>query len=310
MRKSVVLAALVCLAFAVQMFAVGEARLTGTVVDNEGKPLEGVAVTVTAATAAKTFKQVYKTNAKGEYAVFLIDGTIPYNFEYSKEGYGSYKDEIKLKLVPEKNKRDITLTKGGSAGGTGTIRAVEAVADPAVVAYNAGVALVKEGKDAEAIVKFEESVTIKPELTAGYIALTKVYAKDKMWQKAVDNGLKALAIDPDQPDLNAIMAEAYDKLGDKAKAAEYRKKAPANPTALFNEAARLINAGKDAEAEPLLQQAVSADPTFAGAFYELGMVQARLGKNADAKASLSKYIELEPAGKDVATAKEMMKYLP
>lgn len=307
MRKSVVLAALVCLAFAAQIFAVGEARLTGTVTDSEGKPLDGVTVTVTSATAARTFKQTFKTNAKGEYAVFVIDGTIPYNFEWSKEGYGAYKDEIKLKLVPEKNKRDIKLTKGG---GTGEVRTVQATSDPAVVAYNEGVAFVKEGKDAEAIAKFEEAVAANPDLTAGYIALAKVYAKSKNWQKSVDNGLKALAIDPDQPDLNAVMAEAYDKLGDKAKAAEYRQKAPANPSALFNEAARLINAGKDAEAEPLLQKAVDADGSFALGFYELGMVQARLGKNAAAKASLSKYIELEPNGKDVATAKEMMKYLP
>ena len=308
MRKSFAVAVLVTVAFAVQTFAVGEARLTGKVVDPEGNPLGEVTVTVTAATAAKTFKQIFKTNARGEYAVFVIDGTIPYNFEYSKEGYAPFKDEIKMKLVPEKNKRDVTLGKG-SAGGL-AIRTVEAVADPAVTAYNAGVTLVKEGKDAEGIAKFEESVKINPELTAGYIALAKIYAKTKNWPKAIENGDKALAVDPDQPDLNAVMAEAYAQTGDKAKASEYRKKAPANPTALFNEAARAINAGRDAEALPLLQQAVAADPTFAGGWYELGMVQARLGKNAEARASLSKYIELEPAGKDVATAKEMMKYLP
>ena len=33
------------------------------------------------------------------------------------------------------------------------------------------------------------------------------------------------------------------------------------------------------------------------------------GKNADAKANLQKYLELDPNGKDAATAKEMLKYV-
>jgi tetratricopeptide (TPR) repeat protein len=308
MRKSTGLAVIICLALSGQMLAVGEARLTGKVIDQDGKPLEGVAITITSATAAKTYKDVVKTNRKGDYAIFVIDGTIPYSFEYTKEGYSSYKDEMKLKLVPEKNVRDITLVKGGASAGT-AMQTVEASADPAVVAYNEGVVLVKEGKDAEAIAKFESAVNIRPELTAGYIALAKVNAKISNWDKAIENGLKALEVDDDQPEIHAIMAEAYGKKGDKAKAAEYRKKAPANPRGLFNEAARLINDGKDSEAEPLLKQAVGADPSFGLAFYELGMVQARLGKNADARESLQKYIDLEPNGKDTATAKEMMKYL-
>jgi tetratricopeptide (TPR) repeat protein len=308
MRKSIGLAVIVCLAFAGQLFAVGEARLTGKVVDQDGNPVEGATITVTSATAAKTYRDVVKTNRKGEYAVFVIDGTIPYKFEWAKEGYSSYTDEMKLKLVPEKNVRDITLGKGGAGGGT-VMRTVEAAADPSVISYNEGVALLKDGKDAEAIAKFEAAVKAKPELTAGYIALAKVHAKNKNWDGAIANGAKALEIDDDQPEINGIMAEAYKQKGDKVKAAEYRKKAPANPRGLFNDAARLINEGKDSEAEPILKQAVAADPSFALAFYELGMVQARLSKNAEARESLQKFIELEPNGKDTPTAKEMMKYL-
>jgi hypothetical protein len=39
------------------------------------------------------------------------------------------------------------------------------------------------------------------------------------------------------------------------------------------------------------------------------MLDVRLGKNADAKVNLQKYIELDPNGKDAATAKEMLKYV-
>jgi len=106
-----------------------------------------------------------------------------------------------------------------------------------------------------------------------------------------------------------VLYTAYTATGDTAKAAEYKKKMPANPTVLFNDAAKLINAQKDNEAEPLLKQAIAADAKFAPAYYELGMIYVRSGKNAEAKTNLQKYIELAPTGHDVATAKEMLNYI-
>ena len=106
-----------------------------------------------------------------------------------------------------------------------------------------------------------------------------------------------------------VLAEAYEKSGQKDKAAEYRKKLPADSNSLFNEAARLINEGKDNQAEPLLKQAITANDKMAVAYYELGMLYVRSSKNADAKSNLEKYLELEPNGKEAATAKEMLKYV-
>jgi Tfp pilus assembly protein PilF len=71
----------------------------------------------------------------------------------------------------------------------------------------------------------------------------------------------------------------------------------------------VINGGNDADGEKLLKQAIAADEKMAIAYYELGMIYVRSGKAADAKASLSKYLELDPNGKDAATAKEMLGYL-
>ncbi len=106
-----------------------------------------------------------------------------------------------------------------------------------------------------------------------------------------------------------VLAESYTAKGDKTKAAEYRKKLPADAASMFNEAAHLINSGKDAEAEPMLKGAIAANDKFAAAYYELGMLYVRTQKNADAKTNLQKYLELEPNGKDAATAKEMLNYV-
>lgn len=309
MRKSMVIALVVCAAFTAQLFAVGEARITGTVLDSEDKPIEGATVTVESATEAKNFKTSAKTKKNGTFAFFLIDGTIEYKFTYEKEGFGPYQETMKLTLVPGQNERTIRLGGPQVTTTTGVAAAAPADADPATLAYNEGVALWNKGDEAGAIAKIEQAVGLNDGLTAGYIALTRMYSKAKSWDKVIVAGNKALEVDSDQPEIAAFLADAYDKKGDKTKAAEFRKKAPANPAALFNEAARSINAGKDTEAEGYLKQAIAADENFAQAHYELGMVYARLGKNADAKAHLEAYLKIEPAGKEAPTAKEMLAYV-
>ena len=305
MRKTVTLA-LAIAAFTVNAFAIGEARLTGKVSDAvTKKPLENVVVTVVA-TEGKTFKQDYKVKQDGTYAIFLLDGTLKYEFTYSAPGYRPYKEVMKLKLG-EPNKRDIELASGAAI--TATVPAAEIKVDPAVTAYNEGAALANDGKDAEALVKFTEAVTAKPDLAAGWQALAKMAHRTKNYPKAIEAANKALSFDADDPDMYAILYESYKATGDKVKAAEAKKKMPANASLSFNDAAKLINAGKDGEAEPLLKQAIAADEKFAQAYYELGMVYVRSGKNADAKANLQKYLELEPTGKDAQTAKEMLKYV-
>ena len=112
-----------------------------------------------------------------------------------------------------------------------------------------------------------------------------------------------------ETDMFAILYEAYTATGDKAKAAEAKNKMPADAGSIFNDAVKLLNAGKDAEAEPLLRQSIQANDKFGPAYYELGMVYIRLGKMAEAKQNLMKYLELEPKGKDADTARESLKYL-
>src|SRR6476469_8177392 len=148
MQKQLALA-VVALAFAVNLFANGEARITGKVIDTTTKkPIPNAVLTVVA-TEGKTFKQEYKAKADGTYAVFLLDGTLKYKFTYSAPGYRPYEEVMKLKLG-EPNVRDIELASGTV---TATVPAAEVKIDPAVAAFNAGAELANAGKDAEALAK-------------------------------------------------------------------------------------------------------------------------------------------------------------
>ena len=182
-------------------------------------------------------------------------------------------------------------------------------ADPAVDAYNAGAQLANAGDAAGAIAKFEEAVAAKPDLLAGWQALAKSTLRIKNYPRAIEAAKKVIDVDDEDTDMWTVLYQSYTATGDKANAAIAQKKMPANAGSLFNEAARLINQGKDSEAEAALKQAIAVDEKMAVAWYELGMVYVRTSKNADARAALQKYLELEPNGKDAATAKEMLNYL-
>jgi len=178
-----------------------------------------------------------------------------------------------------------------------------------VVAFNEGAGLANEGKNAEAIAKFEEAASKKADFFAAYQALARLYLRTKEYPKAIENANKVIAGSGEDQDMFAVLADAYTATGQKDKAAEYRKKLPADAVSLFNDAAKLINEGKDNQAEPLLKSAILANDKLSVAYYELGMLYVRAGKNADAKTNLQKYLELEPTGKDASTAKEMLKYV-
>ena len=309
MRKTLALTLLALMVVAANAFAVGEVRMQGKVIDAATKkPIAG-AVIKFESTGGRNVKQEYKADKNGEYRFLILDGTLTYAFTWSAPGYQAANQTIKLKLgeITTKDVELVPLSAGQkSAEASG---ATAGAPDPAVLAYNEGAALANEGKNPEAIAKFEEAVAKKPDFIAGYQALARLYLRTRNNAKAIEAAGKVLAIDTDENDMNAVMADAYAAMGQKEKAAEYRKKLPADAISLFNDAARLINENKDSQAEPLLKQAISVDGKMAAAYYELGMLYVRAQKNADAKTNLTKYLELEPNGKEAATAKEMLKYV-
>lgn len=308
MRRSLALSAIVSLFVAANAFAVGEARMTGKVLDAATKQPIPDAVVKVEAVEGKTVKLESKSKKDGGFTVFLLDGTLRYKFTVSAEGYAPFEETMKLKLG-ETTVRDFELSKGSAAAGAGGARMVEGPADPAVEAYNAGAGLTNSGDHVAAMAKFEEAVTLKPDLTAAWMALAKTAVKAKKYDKAIEAAKKALEVDDEDAGMWTVLYQSYTALGDKANAAVAEKKMPANAASLFNQAARLINEGKDGEAEVALKQAVSVDENFGLAWYELGMVYVRTGKNADAREAFNKYLALEPNGKDAATAKEMLNYI-
>lgn len=304
MRKTLAISLVVLAFVATNAFAVGEGRLNGKVLDAKtNEPIRNANINIVA-TELIAYNSNVKSNAKGEYAVFVVNANPKYKFVVTADGYLPFEQLVKIPMGGTTT-LDFKLTKPSDAQpAPGQVKA-----DPAVEAYNAGAALANSGDWAGAILKFDEALKAKPDLTAAWIALAKASVKTKQYPRAIEAANKVLAIDDEDADMWSVLATAYEATGDKAKAAEAKAKAPKNAADLFNEAARLLNAGNDAEGERLLKQAIAADEKMSQAYYELGMIYVRSGKSAEAKSNLEKYLELDPKGKDAATAKEMLSYL-
>lgn len=309
MRKTAAVCVLALMAIAGNAFAGAEGRITGKVLDAATqKPVAGAVIHVSA-TEARKFEQDFKVDKDGSYKIFLIDATIKYKFTVSAPGHAPYEETLKLK-IGDTIAKDFTLGTGSAAPAAGTpVTVAPAKADPSVAAYNDGAKAYNDGNFKEAAAKFEEAVKGKPDLIAGWEALARSHQKLKEYPKAIEAATKALDLAPDESDMFAVLADSYEATGDKAKAAEWKKKLPMDAAGAFNAAAALINKNNDTEAEPLLKQSIAADGKFAPAYFELGMLYVRAGKMAEAKSALETYIKLDPNGKNAATAKETLQYV-
>src|SRR5215211_4519502 len=139
MRRTSALSLIVLALAATNAFAIGEARMSGKILDAATKqPIEG-AVMSADATGERTVHQRFPAKKDGTYTVFLLHGTMKYTFTASAPGYEPYSETMKLTLG-ETNKKDFLLAKTGTGGTTTTTTSVEfkEKADPAVDAYNAG----------------------------------------------------------------------------------------------------------------------------------------------------------------------------
>lgn len=289
-----------------------QGRVTGKVVDSAGAPVEGVTVTVTTP-SIKTFKVSSKTGSDGKWATIVNDATITYTVRFEKDGYAPAQQLNRKFSTVEITTVDQKLMKTSEAAPAA--RAAAAPAAPSTteqgaVAYNAGVDLMNAGDKPGAKAKFLEAVGKSPDLPQGWRALTALAAEEKDWPHVLEYGQKATDLDPSMTAMYGLMSEAAGKTGDKKAAAEYQKKYedanPASAEVLYNRGIEAYNKKNWKEAEDMLTKATAAKPEFALAHYYLGLAAMNAKHNAVSREHLEKYLELEPAGSEAATAKELL----
>lgn len=186
--------------------------------------------------------------------------------------------------------------------------------DVTALIYNEGAEALRLGDNKTARERFEKALELKPDLLQARGALMVLYIKAKEYAKAIEAADKVLEAKPTDINAKRIRYDAFKGLGDTVKAKEaFDILAAADPKVLikglFDEAMAAFNNGDTQGAMGLLDQIQSIDAQVPKAFYLRGLCLTNLGKNAEAKANLEKFVALAPNDPMAKTAKEMIGYL-
>jgi tetratricopeptide (TPR) repeat protein len=305
------------LAFVAAPASAQSGQVKGKVVDAKGQPVEGAKITiVNVETSGRKLET--KTNKKGEYIqIGLQPGK--YTITADKDGLSQSHDvQVHLDMA------EINFTLAPGQGG-GQMSKEEAAKQQAKVtairkSFDDAVALSNEGKNEEAIAKFNEVLAGVPKCAECYANIATIYARMKDWDKAEAAFKQAIEAKPDFAEAYNGLATVYnaEKKFDQATEASAQAMklmgggaagAPgggATASATFNQGVILWNAGKIPEAKAQFEQAVKLDPNMADAHYWLGMALVNGGNTAEAKPQFETYLKLAPTGQYAELAKSIV----
>jgi tetratricopeptide (TPR) repeat protein len=288
-------------------------QVKGKVVDANGQPVEGAKITiVNDETSGRKLET--KTNKKGEY---IQIGLQPGNYTITATK-DNLTDTRKTHVSLDMSEVNLTLAPG--QGGGAPMSKEDVAKQQAKVAairksFDEGVALSNEGKNEEAIAKFNEVIAAAPKCAECYANIGTVYARMKEWDKSEAAFKQAIEAKPDFGEAYNGLANVYNAQKKFDQATEASAQAAklmgaaggaaggASASSTFNQGVILWNAGKIPEAKAQFEQAVKLDPNMAEAHYWLGMALVNAGNTAEAKPHFETYLKLAPSGQYAETAK-------
>ena len=166
-----------------------------------------------------------------------------------------------------------------------------------------GLALAKEGRQAEAALKLRQAVEADPNNVTAYNNLGVILRRQKDFEGAVDAFQAAIKLRPKDFRIYGNLAWSLHGAGRLDAALEAMKKGcsiePNNATLRRNLGMLLLEAGDHQQAEKELKTATRLDPNNAAAHQTLASLLAQLGRSQEAIEAFRACLRLEPRRPDV-----------
>ncbi|HEX9940572.1 MAG TPA: tetratricopeptide repeat protein [Thermoanaerobaculia bacterium] len=316
-RRAALTALALTLTMAGSLYAAGEGRIIGTVVDEAGTPVEGAKVVLTR--PGTGYKLEKTSDKKGQVMLLILDATQEYQIHVEKAGFNSFEGPVKPK-IQDTLRLTFTLAKAAPAPEAANAPKELSGEDKAILAYNEGVDALRGGDLAGAVPKFEQATALNPSLAEAHGVLAEVYLELKRNGDALAAADRYIALKPGDARGLRVRYDALKAAGDNDKARQaldaLGAAAPNDPeTAVryFNEGAERTRAGNYDDAAVFFARAIQGapdDPKFAKAHYVLGLTYAKDdAKKAEAREHLRKFLQMSPNDPDADTAKQMLDYL-
>jgi hypothetical protein len=280
----------------------GTGRIGGKVLDEEtGKPIDGV--TVKAMLPRSDNRGPESTsNSKGDWAVGgVASGT--WNVDFIKDGY-----ETRSLTVP--------ISEGGG-GRPMEIRMKRKAAPPpdpnALIKgeLTRAAGLMNEKKYAEARAIYESLSAKYPEVKQFRPLIARAFYGEGNKAAAIEQLRKSSEEDPENIEVKVLLGSILMEEGKaedaRAVLASVDESKIVDPAILINAGIALINEKKHAEAVPWFDKAIARFPEHADGYYYRGIANVTLGKAAEARADLEKYVSIAPKdAPELETAKKIL----
>ena len=280
----------------------GSGRVEGRVLAPDGTPVVGA--TLKLVHPGRGGGPTIMTVKKGRWAYLgLVAGT--WNVDVEAPGYAVR--QVSFTLPSEASHVDpmeIRLEKSGPAPVPPEVLETVKKADEAY----------KAGRFAEAQAEYEKLLALRPDLaTTIHQQMGFSLIQQKKFPEALEHLQKVLDADPANAPIRVITAQAALSGGLIDRGLELLKaldeSAIKTPDVFFNVGVTLINANRPEDAIGYFGKAIALDAAYADGYFRRGLAYLQLGKTAEAKADLQKFVELAPAGPEADLARKALTQL-
>jgi tetratricopeptide (TPR) repeat protein len=289
----------------------GRGRVTGYILDESGKPVEGAAVTLESLTSKTKLSGM--SDKKGHFAVAGM-GTGAWRISAVKAGFETATSDIDVKQLAANPPVTLTLKKM-----TGVAAFLQD--KTASELFDSGSRLIEEGKVDEAIKVFEDILAKYPEIYQTHLNIGTAYLKkedpDKAaaeFQLVLDKTVQthgSLAKDiPTSSRALSGLGEAALKKGDLEAARKYFSQAlelsPQDEVGAYNVGEILFSNQSIDEAIKYFELAISIKKSWSRPYLRLGVVYLNKGNYEKALEYLNAFVRMDPDNPEVPQARAMI----
>jgi len=289
----------------------GRGRITGTVSDETGNPIEGAKITVQSLSSKTVLEGI--SDKKGHFAVAGL-GTGMWRVKATKEGFLPSQIDYDVKQLTRNPPIVFTLKK---ASGVAALAADEGM----LKLFEQGNNLLNAGQVDEALKIFEDFVAKYPDIYPARLNIGLCYLKKEDFDRAetefnfVLDKIKQLLGDLKKDTISSVRAlsglgEIYMKKGDLDKAVEFFKQAveisPEDEATAYNVGNILFSHQQVDEAIKYFELATRIKPTWPNPYVKLGYAYVNKGEYKKAIENFNKFIELDPQNPEVPQVKNII----
>jgi tetratricopeptide (TPR) repeat protein len=287
----------------------GTARLSGSVVDKDGKPVQGAkVVAVFDQAGGSTFETV--TDKKGDWG-FVGVGTGSWIVTASAKGYLPVSVGAYTRQLDKNPKVVVRLEK--QAAGSGVVQ------DEATFqTLEEGNAFFKDGKYDTALTMYDEFLAKNPGAYQVLLNIGDCYREKGEYDKAIEKYNQLIEQSAGDATMGknlgakglAAIGLCYLKQGKLAESQDYFKRsiemAPQDENLPYNVAEIYFSSQNTDEAIRYFEMASQIKPDWPDPYYRVALAYLNKGDNVKAAENLEKFIKLEPETERTAQAKSIL----